>query len=131
MSTSTCALNFTKMSIPVKELSPSASNDDRKIVSEYVYDDGGTPKIDMCVKKCNSGSIPINGYMNPDEKFKPTLFNITAGAKFACFDNASTESTDSIITYKCSNGVVMDNHIQTGNPKCGYTPNQYPIKKLG
>lgn len=124
---STCATNFIKVSIPVDKIPEYSDRDDKMIEKEYVYDDGGTNKINMCVKKCNSGSIPMNLYnMNPDKKFMPTLQNITNGANLQCNDNASTESTNNTVTYKCMNGLISLRDPQ--NPKCIYTPNQYPIK---
>lgn len=57
---SNCANNFIKMSIPVVNLQDIDNEGDKFNASQYVYKDTDyIDKMDMCVKKCNSGSIPI------------------------------------------------------------------------
>ena len=77
--------------------------------------------INICVKKkCTNGSIPFNEYEHvPDEKFIPT--DIRLGAKFVCFDNVSTETTDNKVTYICREGTKMYN----SDSKCVYMADQY------
>jgi hypothetical protein len=84
--------------------------------------------IDMCVKKCNNGSIPQDRNID----IIPTKQNILGGLDITCNDNASTEinlksgekKSESTI-YKCISGMV--DVTDPSNPKCKYKPEQYPL----
>lgn len=117
---SRCEPNFTEIHIPVE----GASSDDveKDIHNTYVYNTGsGSDMIDMCVKRCNDGSLPINGYNLSRKKFVANLNGLTEGANFMCHDYIKNGDQ------KCKIGTYIVNENQDTS-KCRYRPTQYPLE---
>ena len=130
---SECENNFTKVTVPVNSLPANAPDTLKDMARQFVYDDENS-KIDICVKKCNSGSIPYNRYdLDSEKKLEFTDQNLIHGADFVCFDNPSTDfiknkATYNII-YKCPAGILKTDNISGGQAKCVYVPDQYILKR--
>jgi hypothetical protein len=131
---SECENNFIKVAVPVNSLPVNASETDKDIARQYVYDDNETSKIDICVKKCNSGSIPLNPFdIEPTKKIEFTLKSFTHGVEFGCFDNPSTDfiKNNGIynIIYTCSAGILNPDEMSGDPAKCAYRPDQYILRR--
>lgn len=115
---SKCEPNFTEITIPVEDYSGD-EDEEKSIHNTYVYTDNGSKKIDMCVKRCNDGSLPINGYyLSSGNKFVANLNGLTEGANFMCHDYKKNGDLE------CKIGIHIDD-----TSKCRYVPTQYPLKR--
>jgi hypothetical protein len=151
---SKCAPGFTKKKLNVADISEDTNDNDIDLYTKYVYfnnknnedipvvdidkynevyhikgrDANETLHMDMCVKKCENGSIPFENI----QQFVLTKKNMEIGANFECSHKASSErhiypdqNSMSPTIYKCSTGKVdLDDTI---NPMCKYRAEQYPI----
>jgi hypothetical protein len=130
---SACEDNFMKVTVPVFELPTDMIESDKKMFSQFIYNDNVSSKVDICIKKCASGSIPQSVFnVDPTKKLDITGDTLVRGAEFMCYDNPSVDDVKinnetHTVTYKCAEGVLsLEKDKQS---KCIYVTNQYPLKK--
>jgi hypothetical protein len=137
---SKCVSGFAKVTLPVnypdKGQNKPGNEDLDALYTQYVSND----KMDVCVKQCNNGSVPINTYSYFNEKFEFNLKNIMSGVEFACYEMPSEEITniipeneeDTITKHdikKCNPGFLVSFSEDNADLRCAYIAPNYILKK--
>jgi hypothetical protein len=129
---SKCVSGFAKVTVPVSYDENTGDQLSKKFYNDYVNNNN----VDMCVKQCKNGTIPINIHeFGPNLKITDkTLFE---GGMFTCMDlpdvemqKSLSDENDKKMSVKCKDGYLIELDPRFKDSfMCMYKAPNYFLKK--